>query len=189
MTGTVNQVDIALKGSTGTGNFVGANTPTLITPVLGAATATSINFGGSSLKTYGTVTPFTPTITFGTPGDLSVVYTAQVGASCRIGSVVFITFRVACTPTYTTSSGNFLIASLPFSPTTYFFSISPNSVNTGTWPVGSTAAAFRASAGNASLELVGNGSASGTNSFTQANIVSGVAIAISGSGFYFNDTY
>lgn len=40
---TQNAVNTSLSGQTGTGNFVGANTPTLITPVLGVATATSIN--------------------------------------------------------------------------------------------------------------------------------------------------
>jgi hypothetical protein len=45
---TNNAVNTSLSGQTGTGNFVGANTPTLITPVLGVATGTSINFGSSS---------------------------------------------------------------------------------------------------------------------------------------------
>ena len=44
---TRNQVDLGLSGSTGTGNFVGANTPTLITPVIGAATGTSLNVSGN----------------------------------------------------------------------------------------------------------------------------------------------
>ncbi len=39
----INQVGNALTGSTGTGAFVGENTPTLITPVLGVATGTSFN--------------------------------------------------------------------------------------------------------------------------------------------------
>jgi len=44
----INQVGNALSGSTGTGAFVGANTPTLITPVIGAASATSIAFTSTS---------------------------------------------------------------------------------------------------------------------------------------------
>lgn len=39
---TNNAVNVPLAGNTGTGNFVGANTPTLITPNLGVATATSL---------------------------------------------------------------------------------------------------------------------------------------------------
>ena len=44
----INSVGNALQGTTGTGNFVGANTPTLITPILGVATATSIKFSGNN---------------------------------------------------------------------------------------------------------------------------------------------
>ncbi len=40
---TNNQLNLPLSGNTGTGNFVGANTPTLITPNIGVATATSVN--------------------------------------------------------------------------------------------------------------------------------------------------
>ena len=40
---TNNALNLPLSGNTGTGNFVGANTPTLITPTLGVASATSIN--------------------------------------------------------------------------------------------------------------------------------------------------
>lgn len=46
---TRNQVDTPLSGSTGSGAFVGANTPTLITPVLGAATGTSLSVVGPIL--------------------------------------------------------------------------------------------------------------------------------------------
>lgn len=47
----LNSVGNSLTGSTGTGNFVGANTPTLITPVIGAATGTSLNLGSSTTIT------------------------------------------------------------------------------------------------------------------------------------------
>lgn len=40
---TNNAVNTSLSGQTGTGNFVGATSPTLITPVLGVATATTVN--------------------------------------------------------------------------------------------------------------------------------------------------
>ena len=45
---TINSVGNGLSGVTGSGRHVGDNTPTLITPVLGAATATSVNFGASA---------------------------------------------------------------------------------------------------------------------------------------------
>jgi hypothetical protein len=41
---TNNAVNVGLSGSTGTGNFVGATSPTLVTPTIGAASATSVTF-------------------------------------------------------------------------------------------------------------------------------------------------
>jgi hypothetical protein len=112
---TMNQIGLGLSGSTGTGNFVGANTPTLITPVLGAATATSINFGGSTLSSYIATTAWTPVVTFATPGDLSVNYAIQTGNYSKIGSIVNISGRLGFTPTYTTASGNLNITGAPYS--------------------------------------------------------------------------
>jgi hypothetical protein len=51
---TNNAVDVSLSGQTGTGNFVGANTPTLITPILGVATATSLAFSPTTDGIIGT---------------------------------------------------------------------------------------------------------------------------------------
>jgi hypothetical protein len=51
----LNQVGNALAGSTGTGAFVGATSPTLVTPILGAASASSISFTSTS-GTIGTAT-------------------------------------------------------------------------------------------------------------------------------------
>ena len=45
---TVNSVGNGLSGATGTGNFVGATSPTLVTPTLGAASATSLTFSSTS---------------------------------------------------------------------------------------------------------------------------------------------
>lgn len=47
----INATGNALTGSTGTGAFVGANTPTLITPDIGAATGTSLNLGSTTTMT------------------------------------------------------------------------------------------------------------------------------------------
>jgi hypothetical protein len=45
---TRNTVDTSLAGQTGTGNFVGSTSPTFVTPVLGAAAATSIAFSSTT---------------------------------------------------------------------------------------------------------------------------------------------
>ncbi len=64
----------------GSGSIALTTGPTFVTPVLGAALATSINFGGSSLSTYTANTSFGggTSFTFGTPGDLSVSYSNRV---------------------------------------------------------------------------------------------------------------
>lgn len=111
---TNNSVDTTLSGQTGTGSFVGSNSPTLITPTLGAAGATSINFGGASLATYSGLTAWTPVFTFATPGNLSVSYAVQNGWYSRIGNIVTVNFSLTATPTFTTASGIALVTGLPF---------------------------------------------------------------------------
>jgi hypothetical protein len=51
---TNNAVNSPLSGTTGTGNFVGATSPTLITPTIGAATATSVTFSPTTGGIVGT---------------------------------------------------------------------------------------------------------------------------------------
>ena len=45
---TNNAVNVTLSGQTGTVNFVGSTSPTLVTPTLGVATATSLKFSGNN---------------------------------------------------------------------------------------------------------------------------------------------
>lgn len=100
-----------VTSSTGTGSNVLSNTPTLVTPVLGAATATSINFGGTSLSAYaeGIFTPVGATATPGTgPSN-----TNQTGRYTRIGNRVFIQMFLTFTKGVT-SAGAFTISGLPF---------------------------------------------------------------------------
>lgn len=132
---TRNQVDVALSGSTGTGNFVGANTPTLITPVLGVASATSVNFGQDALNYYDEGS-FTPAFTFATPGDQSIGYTGTpIGYYTRIGNQVAVQIQIVVTATYTTASGNALITGLPFTS-------SATNRSAGVWSQKSTAMTY-----------------------------------------------
>lgn len=48
MTTTNNELNLTLSGKTGTGTFVGSTSPTLVTPTLGVATATSLNGSGTA---------------------------------------------------------------------------------------------------------------------------------------------
>lgn len=57
---------------------------------------------------------FTPTFTFLTPGDLSMVYTRQHGEYTRIGNDVFFQLSLRGTPTFTTAADQARIGGLPF---------------------------------------------------------------------------
>jgi hypothetical protein len=53
---TNNSVNTGLSGTTGSGNFVGSTSATLVTPTLGAATATSVTFSPTTGGNVGTTT-------------------------------------------------------------------------------------------------------------------------------------
>lgn len=56
-----------------------------------------------------------PVLMFATPGDLTVVYAAQIGTYTKVGRLVTATFSiVTSTFTHTTASGAVLISGLPF---------------------------------------------------------------------------
>ena len=63
---------VSLIGQTGTGNFVGSTSPTLVTPVLGVSSATSINFSSTS-GIIGTTTNNTPAA-----GSVGEIISSQV---------------------------------------------------------------------------------------------------------------
>src|SRR5262245_36696660 len=68
----------------------------------------NLNFLYSNLATW------TPTITFDTPGNLSVAYGTQVGTWCRAGGfVVARMVMITSTFTFTTASGGLRIGGLP----------------------------------------------------------------------------
>lgn len=67
---TINAVNTNLSGQTGTGSFVGSNSPILVTPNIGVATATSLAFQGSA-----TLSMVTGTLSI---GQITSMYTTPV---------------------------------------------------------------------------------------------------------------
>ena len=171
--------------ATGTGAPVLATSPTLITPTLGVATATSINFGGSALNTYTELTSWTPAVTFATPGDVSVSYSSRTGYYSRVGNIVSAHFAITgANPTFTTASGNLQITGLPFSANTNIGAMGSCQFQSSTFPAGTTSIYLRLAA-NTSAILVGtSGSAVAAAFMTTTQVLTGVNISMVGSITY-----
>lgn len=144
-----------------------------------------INFGGSTLAAYTAQTTATsPTITFATPGDLSVAYTTQSLKYSLIGGMYYISFAVDFTPTYTTASGALRIEGLPATIGAVYGAIPVTAItSTLTFPAGVTA--IYAYPPNATyLTIIGLGSATANVTFTTTQFVSGVAYRLYGAGMF-----
>lgn len=119
-----------ISDETGSGALTFATSPTLVTPVLGVATATSINkvavtapatsatlaIGDGFTLTYdeGSWTPVLSGAT--TPGTQT--YTAQVGRYIRVGNAVMVWCRIALSALDGASAGAAQITGLPFTSST-----------------------------------------------------------------------
>jgi hypothetical protein len=162
--------------------------PAFTTTNIGAASATSINFGGSTLENFIDITPFTPSFTFATVGDLSVSYTAQTGYYTRIGNMVFVNIHVACTPTWTLASGVIKITGLPINTANYGVSHLPVALTTSATYISPTkllASQFAfVDPGYCAFVTYGGG-ASNTSNFTSTSIIYGNPFEIFVSGRYF----
>jgi hypothetical protein len=182
---TINAVGNGLSGATGTGTFVGSTSPTLVTPTLGVATATSINFGGGALSTYIPNTNFTPTFTFATPGDLTVAYAIQTGIYSVVGSLVFITYTIRFTPTYTTASGSAQFASLPFTCSANgAYRLTAAISESTTWPTSSTYIYGGIPSSTSYINLNSNGSGTAAGVFSTTNLPTGTQKTVVFCGYY-----
>lgn len=92
ITSSGNATSIASQTGTGT-KFVVDTSPTLVTPILGVAAATSIALGGGTALANYLEGTFTPTLLgLGTAG--SPTYVNQNGSYTRIGKMVFFSARI-----------------------------------------------------------------------------------------------
>lgn len=140
--------------------------------------------GGHDFTAY----TFTPTVTFATPGDLSVSYTTQSGFGYKVGKLRFFQIAVAFTPTHTTASGEFRIGGLPdvAASGTSRDSVAPVVyINSAwTWPASATNVSGLLPTGSGTLRIYGHGSGIASTAFTAANVPSGTAKSITLSGSY-----
>lgn len=97
--------------ASGTGGPAGTTSPTFTTPILGAAAATSISFGGATCSTYAAGT-WTPTLVGSSTPGTGQTYSIQVGSYEQICRQVTVRFSIAAT-SLGTAAGNIQIGGLP----------------------------------------------------------------------------
>jgi hypothetical protein len=174
---TINQVGVGLAGSTGSGAFAGSNVPTFTSPVLGAALLTSINFGGTGWTQYVNGS-WTPTLTFATPGNLSVSYSIQKGVYILEGNQLTIICQVTFTPTFTTASGMGIIQGTPFAPTSGSNPGGVMAISGITFPVSYTYCGVGLSAGSTNIQMNMFGSSQPVTTLTTTQLTTATPITL-----------
>jgi hypothetical protein len=116
---TFNVISSGVKtlGVDGSGNATVSGNVVIGTAAKGIDFSANTHAAGmtSELLTWYEEGNWTPTFTFGTPGDLNIVYSSQVGKYTRIGRTVHVEMTLATsTFTHTTAAGNATINGLPF---------------------------------------------------------------------------
>lgn len=128
---------------------------------------------------------FTPTVTFATPGDLSVTYGEQTGRYNKLpGNRYIVLIRLNFTATFTTASGALRVGGLPsIGNGSWQIGQVENSSNI-TYPAGRTALLAWVVSSQTYCQIQGVGSAVNASQLTTANLVSGVATILNFSGPY-----
>ena len=140
--------------------------------------ATQLQADLNELTAEGT---WTPAITFATPGDLTVVYSAQAGKYTKIGKLVIVQFQTnTSTFTHTTASGALQITGLPF--------VSENvasgtdrglGVVSGITKAGYTQFIFNVTANVSLMTMTACGSGVGASAVTAADMPTGGSVIFS----------
>ena len=127
---------------------------------------------------------WTPVLTFGTPGDLAVVYSTQEGIYSRAGNAFFVDAGIiTSTFTHTTASGACRITGLPFtSAATGQFRLAL------TWggitKAGYTDIVGLVNSGNAFVQFQAFGSGVAPSAVTAADMPTGGSVVLQFSGLY-----
>jgi hypothetical protein len=103
----------AVTGETGSGALVFATSPSLVTPSLGVAQATSIQLGSGAVFSIGEEGSFTPSLIGSTTAGTQT-YTRQLGYYQRWGSVVKCWVRVTISAKDGAIAGNVNLGGLPY---------------------------------------------------------------------------
>lgn len=129
---------------------------------------------------------WTPTLTFATPGDLSVTYSSRIGIYTKIGRMVYITFWVSTSAfTHTTASGTCSITGLPFTSSSATFGGAGLSQWNGVTKANYTDIGARIATSSSSFVFQASGSGQVSSSLAAADIPTGGSLVFIGS-FHYN---
>jgi hypothetical protein len=126
---------------------------------------------------------WTPTITFGTVGDLSVSYSSQVGKYTKIGNLVTAHFEIITSAfTFTTSSGQFQIKGWPVNIAASVFHV--GSLLMSGWTLASVSSLALEVASTTAVVVVASRSATTTKVLGTPEVPTGGSIVLVGDIAY-----
>ena len=142
------------------------------------------NFNGLASIFLADSGTWTPTITFTTPGDLSVSYSTRVGLWRRNGKFIQAIYSIDTSAfTYTTASGVCVVSGLP-AINDSVIDYSPVSLFQGITKAGHTSFALQARPSETNAWLFSSGSGVSASTVTTSNIASGSTVGLNGSVTY-----
>jgi len=132
-------------------------------------------------------TTWTPTLTFATPGDLSVAYLTRVGTQIKIGKMVVLNFDISTSAfTWTTASGAMSITGLPSSARTLTGYIAEGALRwQGITKAGFTNIVAEIGSGSGFIRALASGSGQAITAITAADMPSGGTPQFVGTIIYF----
>jgi hypothetical protein len=157
----------AMTDETGTGSLVFANTPTLITPVIGAATGTSLSLTGNLSASAGT---FSSTLTAGASTLASAAVTGDLAVNTNKFTVAGTSGNTAIAGTLGVTGATTLSSTLGVTGAT---TLGSTLTVTGAGTFSSTLSAGASTLASASI--TGNASVGGTLGVTGATTLSGTS--------------
>lgn len=140
----------------------------------------------SNILSENLVVPWTPVLTAATPGDLSIVYSAQVGTIKRVGNTAFANFNITCVPTFTTAASYLKVTGLPIAANSTVGNQNNGPLTfTGINKAGYTQINARLDAGSDFMYLESSGMGQSTLAvITASEVTSGQTLRLRGSIVY-----
>ena len=128
---------------------------------------------------------WTPTLTFATPGDLAITYSARSGTYTKIGNLVVVHFDISTSAfTWTTASGNLQITGTPHSINAAVAEYVGNIDYRGITKATFTEFQLTAMGGTSEMRIIANASGVTRAFVVAADVPSGGAIVLRGSVVY-----